>query len=65
MINVEACSVHSSENDFCLKPDPILDDGALYSGIGEQYFHSLRSELNTNSNGSFYDRPVEIPHHTY
>ena len=65
MVNVSKCPSGSSGTNFSLETGPLLDDGAPYSGIGEQEFHILRSKLQTNFNGTFDELPIEIAHRPY
>ena len=55
----------SPEKGFCLKVGLLLDDGAPYSGIGEQEFQPLRSKLKTDYTGVYEDLPADIVHRSY
>ena len=65
MVNVDTCYTNSSMQNFCLKAVPPLDDGAPYSGIGEQELHLLPSKLRSNYTRVYENLPTDITHRYY
>lgn len=65
MVHAGQSSETSDMKDISFHVGPLLDDSALYSRMGENEFHLLRSKLNTNFSRYFYELPETIPHRPY